>query len=68
MDISFFRLGTFSSIILLKIFTGSLSWDSSLSSIPTIQSLAFSGVLGYPELAVVGELFLMISSSLGFCW
>ena len=29
-----FRLGKFSSIILLKIFTGPLSWESSLSSIP----------------------------------
>jgi hypothetical protein len=36
MGISFFRLGEFSSIILLKIFTGPLSWESSLSSIPII--------------------------------
>jgi hypothetical protein len=36
MGISFFRLGKFSSIILLKIFTGPLSWESSLSSIPSI--------------------------------
>jgi hypothetical protein len=36
MGISFFRLGKFSSIILLKIFTFSLSWKSSLSSIPII--------------------------------
>jgi hypothetical protein len=34
--ISFFRSGKFSSIILLKIFTGPLSWESSLSSIPII--------------------------------
>jgi hypothetical protein len=33
---SFFRLGTFSSIILLKIFTGPLCWELSLSSIPII--------------------------------
>ena len=32
----FFRLGKFSSIILLKIFTGPLSWKSSFSSIPII--------------------------------
>jgi len=32
----FFRLGKFSSIVLLKIFTGSLSWESSVSSIPII--------------------------------
>ena len=36
MVIPFFRLGKFSSIILLKIFTDLLSWESSLSSIPTI--------------------------------
>jgi hypothetical protein len=36
MDISFFKIGKFSSIILLKIFTGPLSWESSLSSIPII--------------------------------
>jgi hypothetical protein len=34
--ISFFRLGKFFSIILLKIFTGPLSWESLLSSIPII--------------------------------
>jgi hypothetical protein len=36
MGISFFGLGNFSSIILLKIFTGPLSWESSFSSIPII--------------------------------
>jgi hypothetical protein len=36
MGISFFRLGKFSSIILLKIFIGPLSWESLLSSIPII--------------------------------
>jgi hypothetical protein len=36
MGISFFRLGRFCSIILLKIFTGPLSWKFSLSSIPII--------------------------------
>jgi hypothetical protein len=36
MGISFYRLGTFSSIILLKIFTGPLNWESLLSSIPII--------------------------------
>ena len=36
MGISFFRFGKFSSIILLKIFTGPLSWESSLSFIPII--------------------------------
>jgi hypothetical protein len=41
MGISFFRLGKFSSIVLLKIFTGPLSWESSLSSCPE-----FSGCFG----------------------
>jgi hypothetical protein len=36
MGILFFRLGKFSSIILLKIFTGPLSWESSLASLPVI--------------------------------
>ena len=34
--ISFFKLGEFSSIILLVICIGPLSWDYSLSSIPII--------------------------------
>ena len=41
MVISFFRLGKFSSIILLKIFTGPLSWESSLSLIPIILRFGF---------------------------
>jgi len=40
--ISFVRLGKFSSLILLKIFTGPLSWESSLSSIPIILRFIFS--------------------------
>jgi hypothetical protein len=36
MGISFCRLGKFSSIILLKIFTSPLSWKSSFLSIPII--------------------------------
>ena len=46
MVISFFRLGKFSSIILLKMFVGSLSWESSLSSIPIIfQVQSFHNIL-----------------------
>ena len=30
----YFRLGDFPSLVMLKIFTGSLSWKSSFSSIP----------------------------------
>jgi hypothetical protein len=36
MGISFFRLGNFSSITLLKIFTGPLIGESSLSFMPII--------------------------------
>ena len=36
MCISFFKLGKFSSIILLTILSGSLSWNSLLSSVPII--------------------------------
>jgi hypothetical protein len=36
MPISFFRLGTFSSIIILEMFPGPLHWESSLSFIPII--------------------------------
>ena len=36
MGISFFKLGKFSSTILLKIFTWPLIWESSLSPIPSI--------------------------------
>ena len=36
MGISLFRLGKFSSIILLKIFTNPLSWECYFSSIPII--------------------------------
>jgi len=35
-------------MILLKIFTGPLSWDSSLSSIPIILGLVFSLCPGFP--------------------
>jgi hypothetical protein len=41
MGISFFRLGKFSSIILLKIFIGPLTWESSHSSIPIIFRFCF---------------------------
>jgi hypothetical protein len=44
ISISFFRLGKFSSIILLKIFTGPLRWESWLSSIPIILSFGVLSV------------------------
>ena len=37
MGITFFRFGRFSSIIVLKIFTGTLIWISSFSSTPIIR-------------------------------
>ena len=36
LGISFFRLGKFSCIILLKIFTGPINWESSLLSLPVV--------------------------------
>jgi hypothetical protein len=44
----FLRLEKFSSIIILKIITGPLSWDSLLSSMPIIFSLCpgFPGCFG----------------------
>jgi hypothetical protein len=42
-----FRLGKFSSIILLKIFAGPLSWESSLSPIPICLGLVFSLCPGF---------------------
>jgi hypothetical protein len=41
MGISFLRLGKFSSIILLQILTGPLSWESLLSFIPVILRFGF---------------------------
>jgi hypothetical protein len=76
MDISFFRLGKFSSIILLKILTGPLNWKSSFSSIPIIlrfgllivswiswMFLVRSFLLFAFSLTVVSMFFLMISSA-----
>jgi hypothetical protein len=37
MDITFFRLGNFSSLILLKMFAGPLNWKSSLPSMTIIH-------------------------------
>jgi hypothetical protein len=53
MGISFFRLEKFSSIILLKIFTGPLSLESSLSSIPIIHSF------GLPIVSWISWMFLV---------
>ena len=74
MGIYFFRLEKISSIILLKIFTGPLSWESSLSSIPIILRLALlivswiswmfwvSIFLHFTFSLVVVSLFSMVSS------
>jgi hypothetical protein len=50
IDISFFRLGKWSSIILLKIFSGPWSCGSSPSSIPIIHRL---------DLFMVSQIFWM---------
>jgi hypothetical protein len=42
MVISYFRLERFSSIILLRMFSSPLIWESSLSCIPIILDFAFS--------------------------
>jgi hypothetical protein len=75
MGISFFRFGKFSSIILLKIFTGPLSWEPSLSSIPIILRFGLHivswiswmfGVRRFLHFAItltVMSMFSMISSA-----
>ena len=74
-NIPFFRLEKFSSIILLKIFTGPLSWKSLLSSIPIILRFGLLIVsliswmfwvrtfLHFAFSLTVVSLFSMISSS-----
>jgi len=49
MDISFFKLGKFSSIIFLKTFIGPLSWESLLSLYLLSLGLIFSLCPGFPE-------------------
>jgi hypothetical protein len=50
MGISFFRLGKFSSIVLLKIFTGPLSWESLLSLLYLLSlDLVLSLCPGFPR-------------------
>jgi len=75
MGISFFRLEIFYSIILLKIFSGPLSCEPSLSSIPIILrfdhlilSLIFSvfwasGFLCFTLSLMVVSMFSMVSSA-----
>ena len=48
MDISFCRLGKFSSIILLKIFVGPLSWVSLISFIPIVLRFGLFIGPGFP--------------------
>ena len=74
MGISFFRLGKFSSINLLKIFTGPLSWEASLSSIAIIlrfglllvswisQMFWVRSCLNFPFPLTVLSIFFMLSS------
>jgi hypothetical protein len=74
MGICFFRLGMFSSTVLLKIFTEPWYWEGLHSSIPVTFCFVFSlcyGFPGYFELGVfafalsftVVSMFSMISSA-----
>jgi hypothetical protein len=63
MDISFFRLGNFSKILL--IFTGPLSWESLLSSIPIILRFGFSLCFGLGAFCLLHFLWLLC---LCFLW
>ena len=58
MGISFW-LGKFSCIILLKIFTSALSWNSPFSSIPIICSLVFSWSPGFPACFGLGSFCIL---------
>jgi hypothetical protein len=58
MRISFFRLGKFSFIIFLKIFTGPLSWESSLSSL-FLLSLVFLLCPEFPGCFGLGALCIL---------
>jgi hypothetical protein len=65
MGISFFRLEKFSSIILLKMFTGSLSWESLLSSKPIILRFGLlilswtSWIFGLGDFCILHFLWLL---------
>jgi hypothetical protein len=59
MGITFFRLGELSSIILLKILTGPLNWESSLSSILIILILVFSLYPGFPVCLGLGAFCIL---------
>ena len=77
MGMSFFRLGKISSIILLKIFTGPLIWESSLASIPIILRFCLLIVswvscmfwvvifLNFAFSLIVVSMFSMVSSATG---
>ena len=61
--ISFFRLGKFSSITLLKIFIGPLIWESLLSSIPVILRFG-SHILSWISWMILDRKFLHFAFSL----
>ena len=65
----FSRFRKFSSIILLRILTGPLSWESSLSSIPFLLSFVFSLFPGFPGCFVLeGWVFLFFFCFLHVLW
>jgi hypothetical protein len=72
MGIHFFRLGEFSSVILLKTFTGSLSWESSLYTVRIILRFVLFIVswmcyvrrfLHFAFSLTVSSMFSMVSSA-----
>ena len=75
MSISFFKLGKFFSIILLKVFTGPLIWKSLLSFIPIIFSFGYPhyvldfldvwvrSILHFPFSLTVVSMFSIVSSA-----
>jgi hypothetical protein len=55
IGISFFRLGKFSSMIFLRLFSGTWCWDSLLSPIPIILMLGLSQYPRYHNYFVSGN-------------
>ena len=67
MGISFFRLEKLSSIVLLKIFTGPLSWESSLSSLLSL-GLVFLLCPRFPGCFGLGAFLIFVFSFLFFLY
>jgi hypothetical protein len=59
VGISFFRFEKFSSIILLKIFAGPLSWESSFSSTPIICRFGLLSILDFLDVFELGSFCIL---------